>query len=103
MEIKILKEILKNNERYNDFTLFETPVRFKDMQANIDIKEVQLHSVELCGENDIVGFCGAFSWVNNILTPLDGDSYSENTLVYGYSWFEDADGNKCLDILVGEW
>jgi len=100
---EMLKSIVKNNERYQDFILLETPVRFKDMQANVDAKVVQLHSIELCGENDIVGFCGVFSWKNNKLTSLDGDCYSDETPVYGYSWFRDEEGDECLDILVKEW
>ena len=98
-----LKKIIKNNDRYKDFTLLETPVRFKDMQADNDIQVVQLHSIESCGENDIVGFCGAFSWINNTLASLDGDSYSDETLVYGYDWFKNMSGDRCLDILVEEW
>lgn len=98
-----LKNIIKNNERYKDFTVLNGPVKFKDMQAGNDIEVVQLHSIASCGEDDVVGFCGAFSWINNTLTPLDHDSYSEETLVYGYNWFTDENGNKCLDILVEEW
>lgn len=64
---------------------------------------MQLHSIQPCGDNDIVGFCGVFSWINNVLTPLDHDSYSDETLVYGYSWFKNEISDRCLDILVEEW
>ena len=72
------------------------------MQANVDIDIVQLHSICPAGDKDIVGFCGAFSWKRNRLSPLDNDTYSPNTIVYGYSWFTTEEGKKGLDILVGD-
>lgn len=100
MDIKILKKIIENNKRYKDFILLETPIRFKDLWANRTIQIVQLHCIGLCEDANIPGFCGAFSWQNNILTPLDGDCYSDETLVHGYKWLQ---GNRCLSILVEEW
>lgn len=97
-----LKKLIQTNPRYKNFTLLECPVRFKDMQADNDIPLVQLHDISECGPNDIVGFCGVCSWLNNKLESLDHDSYSDEMLVYGYSWFEN-DGHKCLDILVLDW
>lgn len=101
------QEVIKDEERYRGFTLTEPPVKFCDLFANRDIPCVQLHSTQVyeCGDKQgIVGFCGAFSWEDNELTPLDRDSYSKNTPVYGYAWFTDNEGRRCLDILVGdEW
>lgn len=101
--IKNLKKTVRVNERYKGFTLLDAPASFKDLQIGNDIKVVQLHSIEPCGVGEIAGFCGVFSWKNNVLESLDGDCYSEETLVYGYNWFEDEEGCKCLDILVYEW
>lgn len=100
-----LKKLIKNNPRYKDFTLLECPVRFKDMQADNDIQLVQLHSIAECEPNDVVGFCGVCSWTNNELKSLDGDSYSDEMLVYGYSWFTNEEENitKAIDILVLDW
>lgn len=96
-------KIVKKNPRYEDFTFLEIPIRFKDMQADNNIKVVQLHSIEPVGADDIVGFCGVCSWIDNTIAPLDGDSYSAEMLVYGYEWFDDNDYGRCLDILVKEW
>ena len=95
-------EIVKQLPRYKDFTIVKEPIKFKDMFAGQNIDCVQLHSTEVVFDT-IVGFCGVFMWHDNTLTPLDGDSYSENVLVLGYDWFE-HNGEKCLDILVGnDW
>lgn len=104
-----LKDMLKSNNRYSKFIIFDKPVRFKEEFADKPADVVQLHSIQTYNtENgkDIVGFCGQCSWKNNTLVPLDGDSYSENMTVYGYSWWSNAETNICsgLDILVGtDW
>jgi len=107
METEKWKKIIQDDPRYRGFVLTESPVKFCDLFANRDIPCVQLHSVQVfenSGKQYIIGFCGAFSWEDNVLEPLDGDSYSEDTPVYGYSWFTDEKGRRCLDILVGdEW
>ena len=95
--MQIAKKIIKQ-ERYKDFTLLSNPIPFYDWADGEDFELVQLHSLMPSGENDIVGFCGIFSWKNNKLKNLDGDSYDEKMLVYGYHLFED---NK-VDILVGD-
>lgn len=104
MELKRLKKIIKNSDRYKNFTLLECPVRFKDMQADNDIDVVQLHSIEPCGD-DIVGFCGQCTWKDNVLSPLDGDTYYDTMLVYGYEWWsnEEEGVKRGLDILVEDW
>lgn len=104
-----LKELLKNNERYKTFTILDAPIMFKEKFAGIDADVVQLHSIQTYGDEhnkDILGFCGVCKWKNNILTPCDGDSYSDKMTVYGYEWWSNKDENvnKGLDILVGtDW
>lgn len=97
-----LKKILYSDARYKDFTLLAKPVQFNEMFSNKDIPCVQLHSIRMCDDQHILGFCGCFKWENNQIIPLDGDSYSPDELIYGYSWFTDNDNNQCLDILV-DW
>ena len=100
-----LRDIIENSERYEDFKLLDHPVKFKDLFADMNISYVQLHSTQIIkSENykDIVGFCGVFEWKDNKIESLDYDSYSEDVFVYGYEWFDDADGDRCLDVLVGE-
>lgn len=122
-EIKEIKEIIKNSDRYSSFTLLDKFESFKDLFANQNIEIVQLHSTQIFdipGGKDIVGFCGSFKWENNKIIPLDGDCYSNETEVIGFEWFE-TDAKiplgtnlknekeiiktkvKCLDILVGAW
>ena len=98
------KKIVGSDIRYKDFVIMDAPAIFSEMFAGQDIPCVQLHSIQVCGNEDgrdIVGFCGAFKWDGSEAIPLDGDSYTKNTIVYGYSWFMD-ENIKCLDILVGE-
>ena len=97
------KFIVSLNKRYADFTILDEPYRrFDDIFANQDFQCVQIHSTELLSDAaDIVGFCGAFSWENGILTPLDGDTYAQDMAVLGFNSFLNKKGEKCLDILVG--
>lgn len=97
-----LKKILHSDIRYRDFSLLTKPVPFNELFFNKDIPCVQLHSIRMCNDQHILGFCGCFKWENNKVIPLDGDSYSQDELIYGYEWFTDNDNNKCLDILV-DW
>lgn len=101
-----LKEIIKNSTRYNEFTLLDEPVSFKEMFKNENFDCVQLHSAQILtrkdGTKDIVGFCGAFSWINNVVKSLDGDSYNDGFAVLGYKRFVSQDENNCIDILVGD-
>lgn len=93
-------------ERYKDFILFKTPIPFNEWQKNKDIKCVQLHSIEVDRINYkyILGFCGQFAWENNQVHSLDGDSYNESVLVYGYQWYWSIGGYNGLNILVGnDW
>lgn len=111
IEINELKKIIKHSERYKDFILLDNPISFKDFFKDKDFDVVQIHSGEMFDvpgekEKTIVGFCGMFSWQNNILKPLDGDIYSPSMDIIGYKEFsnEEEKINTGLDILVGdEW
>jgi hypothetical protein len=94
------KEIVKNNDRYENFVIVDEPKPFNKMFTDQDISYVQTHSTTVVDENTLVGcFSGVFEWKDNKIISLDGDSYSENMIVFGYEWFEN-EGKKCLDILV---
>lgn len=101
-----LKEIIKNSNKYNGFKLLDKPAPFKELFNNEKFDCVQLHSTQIIfydnGTKDIIGFCGAFSWIDNIVKSLDGDSYNDDFIVVGYKRFESQDGDKCIDVFVGE-
>ncbi len=101
-----LKDLLKNLERYKDFTLLDEAVAFNKFFADEDIPMVQIHDTTTIGSDhdDILGFCGVFTWKNNKIQALDGDTYTTDMQVIGYNWFG-SDGHKFLDILVtpGSW
>lgn len=98
-----ITERLKNNDRYKTFTFFDKPVDFSEFFRDKDYPVVQIHDMTpIAGSTDIIGFAGVFKWIGNILTPLDGDSYTEHTMIRGYGEFE-KNGEKCLDILAEEW
>lgn len=96
------RKVIKNDEEYNGFTIFDKPAKFKDIYINKDIPRVQLYSINVytvAGEEHVMGFCGVFEWKDNKIIPIDGDSYSDNLSVYGYEADKD-----CLCILVGnDW
>ena len=106
MTAKELKEIIKNSDRYSEFTLLDEPIPFKDLFKDENFDCVQLHSAQIFsyknGIKDIVGFCGAFSWMNNVIKSLDGDSYNDSVAVLGYERFTIKDKNNCIDTLVGD-
>ncbi len=104
----IIKSIIQNSTRYNDFTLLDKPIKFSTLFKNKDYEVVQVHSTEpIIIENktvDIVGFCGVFSWIGNNLKPLDQDIYNKDVLVLGYNEFKNGYTENCIDILVGnDW
>ena len=106
MKEDLWKSIIKNNNRYEKFTILDKPAVFSEMFKDNNIPCVQLHSIEVYEDEegkDIIGFCGEFKWEDGKIISLDYDSYTKNTKVYGYSWFM-FKGEKCLDILVGnDW
>ena len=98
-------DYLKTIDRYKNFTFLEDPVPFNEFFQGENYSLVQLHDIHNCGSVDqpeIVGFAGAFQWVGDILTPLDGDTYYDDMLITGYNKF-DYKGDTGLDILVEEW
>lgn len=96
-----LKKILTADDRYSDFTLLENAEPFNTLFADQHIALVQVHSTQIIDDNYIVGFCGQFAWKDNILTPLDGDTYNPKMDVWGYDWFDDGHLGKCLEVLAG--
>ena len=101
--------IAKNSKRYKNFIFFDKPedkpVPFSTLMRDEDIDYVQVHllqAYENNGYTNIIGFSGVFEWKNNILKPLDGDTYNSECLVYGCQWFKTKDNKRGLDILVNE-
>lgn len=103
---KANNDFIEKLERYKTFNLLKNPIPFNELFIE-NYNVVQLHSIQKI-EDSIIGFCGVFKWEYGALYPLDGDSYSENMLVYGYEKFYTSK-EKCgqeydgLDILVYEW
>jgi len=97
-----IKHILSNLSRYKNFTILDEPIAFNTLFRDKDFSTVQLHSIETCGDDDIVGFCGVVSWIDEELTPLDHDSYYPSMKVYGYEEWN-KNGETMLDILVFDW
>lgn len=110
--MKDWEKVVKNSERYSDFTILDEPMSFKEFATDHgDIDLIQIHSTEMMnGYDDIIGFVGQCRWVNNTLESIDGDTYTEDMTVLGYDWFYPItkDGSpseysgECLDILVGD-
>lgn len=107
-----LYSLIDNSERYKNFVILEKPIPFREFVEKFaegaDIELIQLHDTAPVSDkypNEIVGFCGACAWKDGALVSLDGDSYSDKMLIYGYEWFENekAEIEKGLDILVKEW
>lgn len=101
---EFLKKMVKTNERYMGFSLYDKPIIFKETPLFSDkYAAIQIHDATPFGENSIIGFCGVCKVENDRVIPLDGDLYSKNMTVWGYSEFTDSEGNLCLDLLVDEW
>lgn len=101
---KELYNIIKNLDRYKNFLFLINPIPFNKLFKDKDFDCVQLHSTQIFGEKDIVGFCGSFLWKDNKLKPLDGDSYLEDVEVIGYDFFsynENEMIKRGIDILAG--
>lgn len=91
--------VWREHRRYKEFTEMITPTPFNTLFKDKDYNIVQLHSIEPLNDlSDIIGFVGSISWIKNRLTPLDGDSYYPEMLVYGYK-----ETGGILDILVKDW
>ena len=102
-------DIAKKMERYKNFKFLNEGNKFNEYFADKEFDIVQIHSTESFIPNNsddvnFVGFCGKFSWKNNKLESLDGDTYNESVEVIGYKEFETNDYKKYIDILVGvDW
>lgn len=89
-----------DKRRYKDFVFLKEPVEFSILFKDIDFPEVQVHAGAVIFDT-LVGFMGAFKWTHNTITPLDGESYSTEMLVYGFRIFRDGVSlENNLDILV---
>lgn len=105
--MKKLKEILVNSKRYQHFDLIlDNPQSFDVLFQNQNFNSVHVHDttiIESQTYSDIIGYCGEFSWENNILQSLDGDTYNKNMTILGYNKY--TIGTKTgLEILVGnDW
>lgn len=99
---------MANHPRYHNFTFLNKPEDFSQIFAGTDYDIVQLHDITLhegIYENmgdAIIGFVGGFAWKNNSLKPLDGDSYTKHTIVWGYEEWEN-NGIIGLEILTNDW
>lgn len=91
-----IKEIFKK-DRFKDYIYGEESFVFQEKFYNKDIDCVQLIHYEH-------GFCGEFMWRGNAIYPLDGDSYANKIVGFGYQHFIDRIGRQCLNVVVGdEW
>jgi hypothetical protein len=99
---KVLERIQKIMQRYLGFTCLDEYVDFGTMFCNKDYDVVQIHDITPVGDNDIIGFAGIFAWKDNVITSLDGDSYTPHMKICGYKEFE-KDKERCLDVLTEEW
>lgn len=89
-------------KEYPDCTILSTPIPFVELsKSKVDIDVVQLYCFDRQKFYNL-GFVGAFRWHNAEVVALDSDSYTSNTLVYGYRFFTTKDYNLCVDIIVDE-
>ena len=100
-ERSVLRTILRNNDRYKGFYIC-APVSFDEFAEDEDFDVVQVHSTEIIGNNDIVGFVGQFKWKNRKLIPLDGDTYNKKMHVIGFERWSMDEFKNSIDILVGD-
>ena len=96
------RTVVANNDRYKNFSIFDSPVSFRETFKGRDIPYVQFHSVQTIGDNDIIGFCGTCKWAGNKFIPVYRESYEEDIPIFGYDWFKYEQNRDCLDVLVGE-
>ena len=96
---------IKNNPRYSDFTYFDEPNMFDEYFKDKDYDVVQIHDINPISDKypDPIGFVGKFEWKSNNITPLDGDSYTSDMLIYGYQEFTSVGNKKGIDILTDKW
>lgn len=104
MFIEDVLPILNKSDKYNKFHILEKPAPFKRLLENQNFDYVALHSLQTWGEGDnIIGYVGEFEWKDNKVISLDGDSYYDDFLVYGYLNHIHTDTNEIgLEVLVGD-
>lgn len=101
MDYEKIIEDIKEGSRYEDFTFTATPTPFYILFKDENIEYVQEHITCEQGVNYWATFSGVFSWIDGEVSPPDGDVYYKDMNVIGWNYFE-ADGNKCLDVVVCE-
>lgn len=99
---KTAENLVVADESYKNYTLLETPTKFSELANNKNFTVVDVHCLTSIYPDEIVGFVGDFSWINNILTPYDGDSYNKDMVVYAYHEFINTHNETCIGILVGD-
>lgn len=88
--------------KYRDFTVLQKATPFNELYKGIDIPKVPVHSLQITNpDSGIAGFCGWFSWKDNVLTPGDGDSYNPKMKVIAYKKYR-LEGEDRVAIIVGD-
>ena len=103
-----MRELVLNDERYKDFTLFEKGIPFLEwIKDKGEVKLIQVHDITPIEKIDFCGFCGVFAWNGSKIESLDGDCYNEDMEILGFDTFDTTlEGKeiKAYDILVGsDW
>lgn len=97
------KNFLSSIPAYKDYTFPSCPIRpFIEVpeKNQIDIDRVKLYCFNRSTLEDY-GYVGVFSWKNKTIVPLDGDTYSKDTLIYGYKFYF-KENKTFLNIIVDE-
>lgn len=103
-----LREIVEKSDRYDDFTLLDELIAFKDLLPDEDFDYVQLHSTQVFtlpdGKQDIVGLSEILKREKGIISSLDGDSYCDTFPVLGYEKFTNwtCGVTNGIEVLVGK-
>lgn len=101
-----LETNLSKYKEFDNFKYLNTPQSFDSLFSDKDFPIIQLYdgTIISAGKTSIpVGFTGSFSWIDNKIIPLDGDSYDEKMVVLAIREWE-KDEEKIMDILVeGDW
>ena len=99
---KTAENLVVADSSYQKYTLLETPIEFSKLANNKNYIVVDVHCLTSVYPEEIVGFVGEFSWINNIIAPYDGDSYNRDMLVYAYHEYTNSHNETCIGILVGD-
>lgn len=107
VEIRKALEELKSSDRYyKDFTFLVEPAPFNKLFRDEKFDLVRVNLIQYIP----VGITGRFAWADGIISTLNGDSYDEKALVWGYDKFVLSDeaaetygGKDGLEILVTDF